>query len=286
MRVGFRTIIVLASLALPGCFLLGPPDSVSTDGNIPAAETPTDADIVSFSLGELPIEVSLDAATRTVVAVTPPVDLALIEPTIEVSAGASIVNTGAFADGLPTTITLSPSIGQPVEWTVTVHVKPGMTFLLDGERVTLLAGCIDSTRPDLWANGIPAGSFLTRNGQFEVWGHETITEADSCKVADGHGVLITLPGLTTGTYSTDTDNLYLSFWNETISPTVSLRGETITVLVTSSPGQVGEFMTGRFDGVLSPAKKHSGKTPPPTPELTEGFFKVLRVGDDIWGEHY
>ena len=271
MRIAARVGIVLVSLIVTGCFLFGP----------------SDASIVSLSLGELPVEVSIDPSTRTVVAIAPPVDLALVKPTIGVSPGATLVGATSFADGVPAKVTVSPSFGRTVDWTVTVNVNPGVSFLLDGVRVTLLAGYTDSSDPEravVWGSGMPGGS-VAPDDSFDFWAHETVTDADVCRLHEEHGVWITLPKLSSGTYSTENeDAMRVNYRNDS----VSMYATMLSVAVRATPAHIGDFATGSFSASLSVKQGKTGqeKGDPGTGrtaahELTAGFFKVARIADGI-----
>ncbi|TVQ28658.1 MAG: hypothetical protein EA382_01585 [Spirochaetaceae bacterium] len=242
---------------------------------------------MSLSIDGVSVDATIDRTARTVTAIVPPVDLARVQPAIGLSPGATLVGVPAFADGVPTSVAVSPTFGRPVNWSVTIHVSPGASFLFDGVRIVLTAGYTDSSDPEqaaAWGHGAPGGSW-SDNG-FEFWIYEMIDDLGSEDQTSGICLWVTLPEIAVGEYSIDDDDaVTLGYWDDTLSVTAS----ELTVIVATSPSSVGEYMTGSFQASLSGKGTKGDKTKegtegggPPAHTLSDGFFKVVRVADNIW----
>lgn len=135
-------IIVIAVVALSGCSLFGSDE----------------ASIVSFDVDGIVGSADVDPVNLTVTVTVEPMDISSIEPEITVSEKALITEPSSIQDGVPATYIVTAENGDVVEWTVTVNVQYGVSFLLDGIKIILTGGweySDDATWNSYMGAGVP-----------------------------------------------------------------------------------------------------------------------------------
>lgn len=256
------------TLSLGGCFLF----------------YSSDADIVTFVLSGLVAgTLTLDADARTVTATVEPMDISGLVPTVTVSDGAELTTQPALADGQPVTYVVTAENGDTASWTVTVTVQYGISYTQDGTRVVLTSGAV---------NGGSSGPTTADLGNDVPWVSEYSLGSGAVLVAN-----TTTWDFAVSPYPPDSDWGYVQ-WQWTTAETGSFdetvatfasgpagaqsfgagsgTGGTFDLTVTAY-GAIGEDAVGTFSGTiidLSDDTEHS---------LTDGFFKVIRIVDGLFG---
>ena len=99
----------------------------------------------------------IDETTRTVSAIIEPVDISTIKPIFELSSNA-VIGDVSLVDGDDCTCTVTAEDGTTSEWTVTVTVQPGVSFIYDGAFESFACGVLDSSDSDAseaYGDGVP-----------------------------------------------------------------------------------------------------------------------------------
>lgn len=230
-----------------------------------------DAQILSFSFQGIEIILDIDPATNTVTVSAPAVDLSAVTPQIAVSEGASLAEPAPFEDGVPQTLVITAKNGDAVEWDVTINLRLGISFQVDGEWVFLESGLTDSTDSVLASDigdGVPLCSLFGSEG---VDGLDMFASSDTIDLSDPDPAAVFLalylvlpadPSEWVGTtYTVGDDTFYVAAYSD--EPTLSLN-EGEATLASVAPSE-GDLATGTFgfsgDGVT----------------VTMGYFKVRRV---------
>ncbi|TFH05565.1 MAG: hypothetical protein E4H09_01800 [Spirochaetales bacterium] len=241
-----------------------------------------DAQILSFSFQGIEISVSIDPATNSVTVSAPAVDLSTVTPDVTVSEGATLTNPAPFEDGVPQTLVITAENGDTVEWDVTINLRLGISFQVDGDLVFLESGLTDSFDPVLASDigdGVPLGSLYGTEGAytgFDIFASsDTIDLSDPDPAAVYLALYLSLPANpsewlgTTYTRGIGDDTFSVEAYSE--EPTMSLSEGQATLATVSDPE--GGFWTGTFwfsgDGVA----------------VTVGFFKVQQVMNDAYNQY-
>ena len=267
MRRFLLPVVMVAVLSLTGCDWV-----LSLFGSEEAA-------IVAFAFDGVEGSASINPETRTVEIEIIPIDLSMVTPVVEVSEGAVLGALPDFVDGEPVTIEVTAENGEVVEWTVTVILQLGASFNVDGERVVLQGGYTDSEDTQWaasWGNGRPPGS-VTYYEELIVNVNDNLVDFASY-TSPVEDIFLSFYGSTAGAY--DSQSFYLDYYrdrNGDYDPEVSFWFQDGTATI-SSIGEIGEIITGTFA-----AEGINGFEGPPV-SITSGFFKVVRIDDDMFGE--
>jgi hypothetical protein len=240
-----------------------------------------DAAILTFVFDGLVGSATIDADAGTITATVEPMDLSAATPEVTVSEKAELTQHPALVDGEAVTYVVTAENGSTAEWTVTVTVQYGMSFSLDGTKVVLTAGIVnsaDATLNEQYGNGVPLAALNGGDTLGAVALAEQLDMADP--PAAGAGTEASLmfawaagdpgPGTfdgTTAAFNYMTTDYLAAAGAFTATPT-TLVAE-ITAL-----GAVGGDVVGTFSGTVV-------DTNDATPALTDGFLKARRVADDL-----
>ena len=246
--------------------------------------SPTGAFIVSFDFDGIVGEAVIDTENRTVSITAVPVDLSVLVPEIVVSENAILGDLPAFEDGVPAVVGLTDQDGAVEEWTVTINLLRGISFLLDGVRVALTAGLTDTDptpgRAEAVGDGVPGFCVFSGDGDYldgfalnEVY---DLFEAPPAEEAGTIYVEGTSPDTYTGTsicffhYCLDSglDGTYEIDIN-------TYENDEATVILKNAPA-VGEDLYGSF---FVPDATNGFDAS--SVVISEGFFKLRRVSNDF-----
>lgn len=227
--------------------------------------------ITSVSLDGKEFIVNIEPENRTVNLEVEPCDIRTLTPVFTLSEGATMLIDKPFIDSTPVPVKVIAEDGSESSWNVSMVIQPGISFLLNSQKIVLQAGLIDSTNPELHASygaGLPYCFF-----DFEYL-LECFIFADLVEFNVMMGGYIPPeyasidinfsedPGIVPGAYQ-DTAFRY-SNTAEEISVEI-IGALTFQVL------NIGEFITATFSGTDLP--RESGGTA----NIQEGFFKLIRV---------
>jgi len=242
-----------------------------------------DALIVSFDFDGITGEAVIDLENRTVTITTIPMDLSGIEPEISVSEGASLGEIPAFEDGVPADIIVTAEDGTVEEWTVTINVQRGISFLLDGTRVVLTAGLSGEYigRAMSLSRAIGAGEpgCCYFDGYIDGFALNDVYDLDSEPLVE-EAVTIYADGESPDTYNDancivqycldlEPDGTYEIDIN-------SNTAGTATVILNNSPA-VGEDLYGSFSVADTLNLVDDSDV-----SISDGYFKLLRVDDESY----
>ncbi|TVQ17489.1 MAG: hypothetical protein EA382_18785 [Spirochaetaceae bacterium] len=237
----------------------------------------SDASIVSFSLDGITVDASIDPDARTVVVSAPPVDLSKISASIAVSSGADLDSVPTFVDGVPTPVTVIAEDGTEITWTVTVNLQLGVSFKLDGEWVFLLAGFVNTENAeeneDL-GNGEPGGSRTGSDLQVQVV--RDVQDVSVSYSPEANCISMDIYGFAVGTFTTVSDG-YGDFYLDYNSDDEFYYLSEGTIDVTHAASSVGDLIVATFAALL---EYNDGQF---SADLTNGFMKLRRIADDVWG---
>ena len=241
--------IVIAVIAITGCSLFG------------SAE----AAIISFSVEGIVGTAEIDPVTHSVTVTVEPMDISSIDPVITVSEKALLTEPESIEDGVAATYTVTAENGDVVEWTVTVNVQYGISFVLDGTKVIFTHGFKDSSDSAANAaegNGVPGIAVLSESSESyvfeEVYDWGVTIDAPTFDYID-FGI-----GLTTGLYN-DISFTYNDFSEE--SNTSYSCDFTVTEF-----GSVGGLFRASFSGTEMTAENRAGES-----VLSGGYAKLLVI---------
>jgi hypothetical protein len=228
--------------------------------------------IISMSLDgavitEAPV---IDETTRTIFVTVEPVDLSTITPTFELSANAEI-GTLTLEDGQPCTCTVIAADGTASEWTITVTVEPGISFISDEIRKTFRGGVVDSAdsiNNEAYGNGVPSLSVCT-TGQSGDMGLGFSEYYDLASDENNEVEILSLN-------LTNSSEQLISGFHWIVSSTSGFNG-TINVEKTHT-GDIGDWVIGTFFG--SANGYVDGEMSGDIIRIDDGFFKLLRIADD------
>lgn len=266
MRRFLLPVVIAAVLALSGCDWV-----LSLFGSEEAA-------IVTFSFEGIEGTASIDPEARAVEIEIIPIDLSTVTPVVEVSEGAMLGELPAFVDGEPATIEVTAENGEVVEWTVTVTLQLGLSFLLNGERVVLQGGYTNSgsqAEADELYNGQPPGSVDSFDSALGVSVPDEVIDWGAEESAF-HLMELYLSSSAVGSYTYGTGDFSLYYYldaDRNFVDEIWFVQESGEVSVTGT-GAVGGIITGTF-GAGGVNEMDSGPL-----AITNGFFKVRRIADD------
>jgi len=239
-----------------------------------------DAVILTFVLDGLVGSATIDADAGTITATVEPMDLSAATPEVTVSEKAELTQHPALVEGEAVTYVVTAENGSTAEWTVTVTVQYGMSFSLDGTKVVLTAGIVnsaDATLNEQYGNGVP---LVTLNGGNTLRAAALAEELD---MADPPAATSTMALLMCGWETGDPgpgtfDETTASFGYMTTDYLAAAGASTATsttlVAEITALGAVGGDVVGTFSGTAI-------DTNDATPALTDGFLKARRVADDV-----
>jgi len=276
-EVSMKKCVYLLLALLPIFLFLGCPESPPGDEDLLSG----DALIVSFDFDGITGEAVIDLENRTVTITTIPMDLAGIEPAISISEGAVLGDIPTFEDGVPADILITAEDGTVEEWTVTINVQRGISFLLDGSRVVLTAGMTNFPPPVMSRSralgaGEPGccyfGTYIDGFALNEVYDYGIEPPVEEAAT-------IATNGESAGTYNNadcfvhycldlEPDGFYeIEINNDT---------GTSTVILNNSPA-VGEDLYGSFSVADAVNLVDDSDV-----SISSGYFKLLRVDDDSY----
>jgi hypothetical protein len=273
MRRFLFPVIILAVLSLSGC------------GWVLSLFASGEAAIVEFSYEGIDGTATVDPEARTVEITIPPINLASVTPVVEVTEGADLGPLPAFADGVPATVSITAENGDVVEWTVTVNLELGVSFLLNGERV-IVQGGFTSTDPGTaedYGNGVPPASvysFGTGMDDIIVPG-SIISPPNAWNPDINERIELYVEIEVTGSNEYSTGDFYLYYevdGDDDGIPEIYFVQESGTATVNEIAAEVGDIVSGVF-AAAGVNEMASGDL-----VITDGFFKVQRIVDDAFGE--
>ena len=204
----------------------------------------------------------------------------LFRSDVGVSEGAT-VTTATLVDGEPAVFKVTDQNGNVADWTVTVNVQRGISFTYESTptRVVVTKGFVDSadgTHNAAIGDGTPLGIANTSYDEVQVYALKDVVDVQ-VSPTEYEWCTLYIPDAA-GTY--DSTEVYYGYTKESDdnAEDISLSSdETVAgsfeVIVTSF-GAVGENIIGTFSG--------TAKTPEDMAHtITDGFFKVLRLEDDV-----
>ena len=188
----------------------------------------------------------IDPDAKTVIVTVEPMDIAFFEPEFTLSDGAEITPPDNIADGEPAVFTVTSSNGTVVEWTVTVNVQYGVSFIIDGTKTILLGGykhSTDSAFNTSCGNGVP-GVMIDHDRSIVIALEEVYDWATTSGEPDFDYVELIVEGVTTGTWGSS-----FSFYNYNIE---SHRFDVSSVVTEFD--EIGGNFTATFSGSKEPSR--------------------------------
>jgi hypothetical protein len=236
--------------------------------------------IESFSITGIVGDAEIDPEAKTVTATVQPMDLTVVEPTVGVSEGAT-VTSATLVDGESATFKVTGEDGTVVNWSVTVYVQRGISFTYESTptQVVLTESFTDSADENhntAIGNGVPLAIYGTSYEEAQVYALKNEIDVQT-EPTEYEWASLYIPN-ETGTYdSTEVIFGYLKE-SENDSEDLSLSADETDAesfeVVVESFGDVGDNVVGTFSGTAEDPDNASHT-------ITGGFFKVLRLEDDV-----
>ena len=249
-----------------------------------------EARIVSFSLEGFDVTADIDPAARTVIVSAPAVDLASVTPVVGLSPGATLATMPTFSDGVPTAVTIVSEDGNGLEWTVTINLRLGISFTVDGTWVLLTEGYTDTSNETTeaeWGYGVPAGT-VEDDANLTLWANDELYDLAGSEPLTEEYLWIEIYGTETGSYTVEEQISEFGVWywvDGGEGSSISFSTEAGSLTVQKAAASVGEVISGTFavTGSSSPLMKDVRQGGESTHmSITNGYFKVERLGDDRW----
>lgn len=259
-------LLTIAAFSLAGCFLF----------------ESADADIVAFVLdGVIDGTLTIDAATHTLSVAVEPMDVAAAVPVVTVSEGATLTGQPPLADGEAVTYVVTAENGDAVPWTVTVRVREGMAFTLDGDRVVLMHGYTssDPSENEALGDGVPflsaGASQATVYAGAEAFDYTVPASPD----VDNVSLYLDYNGsLQVGLF--DETMLRWTYYVASSGTSYIINGDMLVGVVSLNLvhlGAEGETAIGDFEGTAVDDVDIADHA------VTQGFFKMRRLADGLFG---
>ncbi|MBI9108574.1 MAG: hypothetical protein JEZ04_17655 [Spirochaetales bacterium] len=215
----------------------------------------------------------IDEAAKTITASIEPADLSTITPTFVLSSNAEAGEI-TLEDGEACICTVTAEDMTSSEWTITVTVQPGASFVYEDTSISFLHGCINSLDGDLnnnYGDGVPyaidyeneQSSFTGACAYKKVWDYST----EETPTSENMSLQFSNAGIGFFGYIDPTGSENITFFGPGTLDVISF-------------GKIGEYITGTFSGTYE-KRVGSDTEPTTTVKITEGFFKVLRLQDNL-----
>ena len=241
--------------------------------------------ILSFGLDGAVITAGpvIDPAARTVSVTVEPVDLAGVTPKIGVSDKAEAGGV-ELADGEAAVCVVTAENGAGEEWKIRVNVEPGIHYCYGDTPVTLKRGLKgeDDAETALLGDGVPMGSFNPSNpGENERNVVGAFSEVSSFSGDIREAAVIHFADVDGRPASVASDGWSIQYQKSEGQINVVLKqGDSSNRLSVLSFGEEGEYITGIFGGAGLYAAGGESIEDGVDVNITEGYFKVLRLRDD------
>ena len=222
----------------------------------------SEAAITAFTEAGIIGEPEIDVENATITLTVEPMDLSTFDPEITISESAVLTEPESISDGVAATYTVTAENGDIVEWSVTVTVQYGVSFLVDGTKVVLTSGFEDSTDATTNAivgNGVP-GIDADSGYSYSYTLEEVYDLGTSMSEPAFDYFAMDIDGDTTGTYNNG--DAYLMFYDYSVGSSTEYIADMV----------VTEF--GAVDGVFRAT--YTG-TDGASSSITNGFAKLLVV---------
>jgi len=250
----------------------------------------SEAGIVSIDIDGLEATASIDSNAHTVTVTVPPMDITGLTVETAVSSGAELMESPALVDGETVTYVVEAEDGTKTEWSVTLHVQPGVSFTLAGEDYVFLYGVTadDTAAADKVGNGTP--NIGTCEGDNAIFAANKIvnlsdpgayaysylyvyfSKTDSSNNPISTGKEYDMTDFTGMVCATIDEKDFKCFYDE--------EGDKLTMQLLSYSEEIGEYCRGGFscDGTFGTSRDDAVPA-----SLTNGYFKVLRseIGLDL-----
>jgi len=237
-----------------------------------------DAYILTFEIDGMVGEAEIDETAGTVVITVEPLDITAVDPVITVSEGATLGAVPELKDGEAVPVSITAENGDIREWQITVNVESGVSFVLDGSKIILQEGRVDSSssaNTDALGGGEPAACYL---GELYFFAADKQYDTISAEPADYKWFKPSMKNYPANLSLTENDVHFDYLEVEDSSLVLRVESpysgpEADISLVISNNGSAGEYIIGTFT-LTTNDSSHA---------ITNGYFKLLRCEDDAWG---
>ncbi len=223
----------------------------------------------------------IDPEGKAITVAAPPIDLSSLNASVTCSNGATVTTVPSLSDGQIVTLAVTDADGAVEEWTLTVNLERGISFKFNGERVFLLNGftnSLDHVDAADWGNGVPGASYAPLIPCIDIIVVASLYDWGTTTEQPPEYANITIPGAVVGQYDHDVGFTFY-YWNE--DQTIDFDPVSGMVDLSEGAATAGEHVVGTFtaEGDDSGGQMLVAQD---AASVTEGFFKVKRIADNMW----